>query len=245
MTANEMADELELRLDRSYSYGSPGYEDYELSSVLNQATNHYIKSFYNELNNRKGFGFEESEVRNQGLSELISSSVNPVSTDQIGVLKNGSYYDLPSDFMYTILEVVETDIKDCDNDNTSIQVRPISHDEYNKLKGNKYKRPSSNIVDPRVWRMQYSRATSTYSGTGTNKRHQLITNGKYNIISYKMNYLKNPPEIIVDRDTISNERNCVLDESTHDVIVNIARDIMLGIVKEQKLQNEVDLKDLE
>ena len=46
MTANEMADELELRLDRSFSYGSPGYEDYELSSVLNQALAHYVKTFY-------------------------------------------------------------------------------------------------------------------------------------------------------------------------------------------------------
>ena len=246
MTANEMADELELRLDRSYTYGSPGYEDYEMSSVLNQAISHYIKSFYSELNNRKGFGFEESEVRNQGLAELIKNSVNPVSSDQTGVLKNGTYYDLPDDFMYTVLEIVEIDVKDCDDNNLLIDVDPISHDEHNKVKGNKYRTPSSNLIEPRAWRMQYSRETSTsVTGAGTNKRHQLITDGIYNILSYKMNYLINHPELIVDKDTIANERNCILDESTHNVIVDTARDIMLGIVKEQKLQNEVDLKDLE
>jgi len=247
MTANEMADELELRLDRSYTYGSPGYEDFELSSALTQAQSHYVKSFYSEKNNRKGYGFEESEVRNQGLAELLSSSVNPLSSDQTGVLTNGFYYDLPLDFMYTVYEEVEIDAKDCDNNNIIADVKVISHDEIRKLKGNKYKKPSVNLTEPRIWRTQYSRNINTSSPTvaATNKRHQLITDGIYNIVNYKMNYLINPPEINVDRNTINNQKSCILDESTHEIIIDIARDILLGIVKEQKLQTEIDQKDLE
>jgi hypothetical protein len=60
-----------------------------------------------------------------------------------------------------------------------------------------------------------------------------------------MNYLINPPEIIVDRNLPNNQRNCILDVSTHDIIVDTARDIILGIVKEQKLNTELDQKDLE
>ena len=45
MTANEMADSLELKLDRSSSFGSPGYEDFELSSVLTEAQQLYVKKF--------------------------------------------------------------------------------------------------------------------------------------------------------------------------------------------------------
>ena len=245
MTANEMADELELRLDRSFSYGSPGYEDYELSSVLNQALTDYVKSFYSEKNNRKGYGFEESEVRNQGLAELIKNSATSLSASQVGVLKNGAFYDLPQDFMYTILETAEVDILDCDNNNKLVDVEVISHDEHNRVKGNKYRRASSNIIEPRVLRIGFSRATSTYSSTGTVKRHELITDGSFNIVNYTMRYLINPPEIIVDRSITTNQRNCILDESTHNVIIDTARDIMLGIVKEQKAQNEADLKDLE
>ena len=60
MTANEMASELELRLDRSDSFGSPGYEDFDVSSVLTAAQWLYIKKFYYEQNNRKRQGFEET-----------------------------------------------------------------------------------------------------------------------------------------------------------------------------------------
>jgi hypothetical protein len=36
-TANEMADDLESRIDRASSLASPGYEDFELTSVLTEA----------------------------------------------------------------------------------------------------------------------------------------------------------------------------------------------------------------
>ena len=49
MTANEMADALELKLDRSDSFGSPGYEDFELSSVLTEAEQLYVKKYFDEL----------------------------------------------------------------------------------------------------------------------------------------------------------------------------------------------------
>jgi hypothetical protein len=45
MTANEMATELELELDRSSSLGSPGYEDFDLTSVLSKAEWFFVKKF--------------------------------------------------------------------------------------------------------------------------------------------------------------------------------------------------------
>ena len=60
-----------------------------------------------------------------------------------------------------------------------------------------------------------------------------------------MRYLKNPSDIVVDRDTPANQRNCELDISTHRVIVGIAADIMMERVKEQKMQIVESLKDLE
>ena len=76
------------------------------------------------------------------------------------------------------------------------------------------------------------------------KRHELITDGTFNINSYRMRYLKNPVDIVVDR-TNGNEVNCELDEFTHEVIVDIARDLMLEVVKEEKLENEIDIENFE
>jgi hypothetical protein len=60
-----------------------------------------------------------------------------------------------------------------------------------------------------------------------------------------MRYLKNPENIVVDRDTANNQRNCELDDSTHVVIVDISTDLMLQRVKEQKLQIVEPFKELE
>ena len=86
MTANEMADMLEEKLDRADSFGSPGYEDFDLSSVLTEAQQLYVKKFFDEVNNRKQKGFEETEIRNQGLSALVKDANNlSASADQTGV----------------------------------------------------------------------------------------------------------------------------------------------------------------
>jgi hypothetical protein len=55
----------------------------------------------------------------------------------------------------------------------------------------------------------------------------------------------NPKGIIVDRDTPNNQRNCILDESTHDVIIDIALSLLMDRVKEQEISNIESMKDLE
>jgi hypothetical protein len=250
MTANEMADELELRLDRADSLGSPGYEDFDLSSVLTEAQLLYIKQFVSELNNRKGQGFEETEVRNQGLSALIKQGANlTVSADQTGVLANGKFFDLPTDFMYTIYEECMIDKKQCGTEDfIKAWINVIAHDEIWQYLYNKYKKPYYKDYGwARVWRLGYQRQTSGSdpASPATPKRHQLITDGTFNVTSYTMNYLIFPSDITVDRDTPANSRNCILDESTHTVIIDMAKDLMLDRVKEQKVQNIVPVKDLE
>jgi hypothetical protein len=250
MTANEMADELELRLDRADSFGSPGYEDFDLSSVLTEAQLLYIKQFVSELNNRKGQGFEETEVRNQGLSALIKQGANlTVSADQTGVLANGKFFDLPTDFMYTIYEECMIDKQQCGTEDfIKAWINVIAHDEIWQYLYNKYKKPYYKDYGwARVWRLGYQRQTSGSdpASPATPKRHQLITDGTFNVTSYTMNYLIFPSDITVDRDTPTNSRNCILDESTHTVIIDMAKDLMLDRVKEQKVQNIVPVKDLE
>jgi hypothetical protein len=112
----------------------------------------------------------------------------------------------------------------------------------------KYKRPFyKNYGDARVWRSEFSRFTSGINPTApaTAKRHELFTDGTFNIVTYHMRYLKNPKDIVVDRDTPANQRNSELDTSTHRVIIDIASDMMMQRVKEQKLQLVEPFKELE
>lgn len=246
-----MADELELRLDRSDSFGSPGYEDFELSSVLTEAQSFYVKKFITDLNNRKLEGFEETEIRNQGLSALIKrGAVLSVSSDQTDVLTNGRFFDLPDDFMFTIYEEATINKQLCNSQTEKIKVdiRITAHNEIPRLRNNKYHKPYyKNYGEGLVWRLVFSREISGEdpSTTQTNKRHQLITDGTFNINIYSINYLRIPNDIIVDRDTPTNKRNCIFDESTHTTIIDIAVDLMMNRVKEQALKNIEGSKDLE
>lgn len=255
MTANQMADEVERILDRSSTFGSPGYEDFEISSVLNIAETLYIKKYYDELNNRKGKGFQEIEIRNQGLGALIQDapSLTP-SASQVGVIVNssvtGKFYDLPSDHMYSIYEECIIDKVECGTENTAIvaYVIQVAHNEMQRFNWSKYKKPFyKNYGDARVWRSEFSRLTSGInpSAPATAKRHELFTDGTFNIVTYHMRYLKNPKDIVVDRDTPANQRNSELDTSTHRVIIDIASDMMMQRVKEQKLQLVEPFKELE
>jgi len=250
MTANQMADDLELRLDRANAFGSPGYEDIELSKVLNQAQLMYVKKFFSAMTNSKRQGFEETEARGQGLSALIQSNTSlTVSADQTGTFPNGTFYDLPSNFMFAIQETVLTTEDDCTTNGAKLeaQVKIVTHDEYNRFKRNIYKKPYANGFDATVFRMYFSPQISFYDPAviSTPKRHELITDGNFGVSNYSLRYLMNPPTIVVDREQVANQRHCILDEFTHDVIVDLARDLMLEIVKEQKLDAEIDIDNFE
>jgi hypothetical protein len=254
MTANEMADRLEEKLDRSSSYGSPGYEDFELSSVLTEAQQLYVKKFYDEMNNRKGKGFEETEIRNQGLGALVTDapSLTP-SASQAGVITNvnvvGKFFDLPLNHMYTIYEECFINKIECGTENPiEAYVLTIGHNEMQRFNWSKYKKPFyEQHGSSRVWRAEFARVTSGINpaAPATAKRHELFTDGTFEITRYHMRYLKNPLDIVVDRDTSANQRNCELDISTHVVIVDMATDLMMQRVKEQKMQIIEPFKELE
>ena len=250
MTANQMADELELKLDRSDSFGSPGYEDFELTSVLTEAQQLYVKKFFDELNNRKSKGFQEIEIRNQGLGALITNASNlQVSSSQVGTLTNGKFFDLPLNHMYNIYEECTINKNHCvTNQPIVAYIVTIGHNEIQRFDRSKYKKPFyKSYGDARVWRSEYQRNVTGILPTAqaTAKRHELITDGTFEVTNYHIRYLKNPEKIVVDRTTINNQRNCELDLSTHVVIVDIAADLMLQRIKEQKMQIVEPFKELE
>jgi hypothetical protein len=254
MTANEMATRLEYLVDRTSSSGSPGFEDAELSALLTKAMWQFIKQTISPLTNAKRQGFEESEIRNQGFSNLIKNGTATPSSYTTENLPNGQFVDLPEDFMYTLSESATTNHKCGSNSEFTIaDVDVISHNEFSQLRDNPYRKPRVGNSTGRVWRMQIGRTTDgidvqaldTTAPNRTVKRHELITNGNFTITKYNFRYLKYPNDIVVDFDTPTNQKNCILDDATHEPILEIAASILRTATDRQTVRNIESIENLE
>lgn len=238
MTANEMWQLVLVEYEKLNSLGAPGIEEPEANIILSNAQYHFVHTRISSILNVKKEGLEETEIRMQGLSPLIASASISSFTTSPDNLPNGVFATLPLDFMYTILERCIIDKNDCEtNTPADLPVYVISHNEYTRNRNNPFKKPYFNGTEGLVWRVSYTRTNTGYNSqtttsisgysfiTGqTGKRHELITDGSFNIVNYNLRYLRLPKPIRVDltNPTPINMQNCELDEHTHRPIVDIA-----------------------
>jgi len=155
------------------------------------------------------------------------------SAHQGGVHKNGTFLDLPSNFLYAIEESVITSA----TSNEEVFVLPVRHDQYRANIRHPYKKPYTNLV----WRMDFSKETKPIGtdSTGSSKRTELITDGS-TISEYRVRYLQSPPDIVVDEVTPANQVHCILDETIHREIVDEAVVIARAAVDQEKYQLSVN-----
>jgi hypothetical protein len=277
MTANEWRDIFVVAYEKITSNGAPDIEDAQLSILFTNAQLHFVQTRISTLNTKKE-GLEETEVRMQGLSGLVTDSDDPfnstnptsVSLDQQGVFSNynlqGTFWDLPQNFMYAIYEDVTIDKIDCTTDDYGIlTVDVVKHDEIKRNSVNPFKKPYWNGNEGTAWRVAYQRNASAYgASTTTNptynpltdlgysflvgqtpKRHELITDGSFSITDYKLRFLKIPKQIVVDITTPANQRNCELDASTHLAIINIAVDMAKEALNQPNTQIIPNMQQVE
>lgn len=247
MTANQMADALDQRTNRVDSAGGPGFLDSHYSRVLTEAMWYHVSKYISPKTNLKREGFEESEIRGQGFSALIETANITPSASQVGVHNGGTFYDLSSDFMVAIAEYPVTSIDDCVTTGQKLvaEVEVVSHDDYRRKLFNPYRRPRLQYNRAYVWRMYVGRFTDFYNPLipATVKRCELIVPSQFTITSFRMDYLKTPPEIIVDRDTPNSQRHCILDESTHEIIVDIAANLLKRDTDQQSIPSPIPVNE--
>jgi hypothetical protein len=262
MTSIEQADNLLFLLNRANAGSSFAYNDAKLSRVLTIAQWHYIYSFVNKRSNQGLAGLEATEIRGQGLSNLISQEIDIPNSNVESMYPNSRIYELPEDFMWCIDETVLVSTDKCTDVRASVRV--VTHDEVSRQISNIYKKPTINSVTARVWRLyfNYKEGSTIAVATGqtatkdenltitsttfiSNSRHELIFPENWTDAKYSIRYLKLPRDIVVDKKVGTNNVDCELDPQVHQTIVEIARDIMLDTVKEQKLQSTLDLENLE
>lgn len=182
MNANEMCDETLLEIDKLLSYSAPSFLDSEMSIVLSQSAEEYIKTKYNYKGNRYRDGFEGSEKRRNDLAQLIKSAsiqynsttstytistqggntdvindINDFFSDSFIIKPNGSLWKLPKDLLWVINEEVDWNTTDECYSDVRTSVKPITHDEYNQWKNNTFKKPYiGGDEDGLVWRLDYA-----------------------------------------------------------------------------------------
>jgi len=230
MTAGEMKDLFLILYDKITNLAAPGYTDTEISDFLNKAQLQFVKRRYSEQGNKYQEGFEETEKRRKNLAQLTRNLEAVVSSDQTGVSPNGTFYDLPEGYMYSLREEATlTSTDDC-VDNTRIYIKPITHDEYSIDLLNPFKKPDKTVV----WRLDFSNVGATTSSTVSTKRHELVTDGSYTIAAYHIRFLNLPSDINITAN-IGSE----LDPTVHDELVDIAVRIAAGITDPSTYQIKV------
>lgn len=83
MLANEMKWAFLVKYDKITNLVSPGYDDREISYILNEGQDRVFKSLYNPLGNKYQQGFEFNEQRRRDLAELVRT------VHIIGAIKGG------------------------------------------------------------------------------------------------------------------------------------------------------------
>lgn len=217
MTAQEQQQAFKFGMDKLDSLNYPNFPPLEIDLLLNQAQDRFVKQRYGSTNTKRQ-SFEETQKRTDDLKNVVKSVILTPLTSQSTNKPNGVFIQLPTDYWFAINEECDIQYLDCHNSSTikRIPVKPIQHDDYNKLVTDPFNKP---------WEYEIVRLeTDTYI--------ELITGNSQTVQNYYLRYIKKPVRI----DSVNSPNvNCELSEHTHMEIVSIAIDIALEGIESRRL----------
>lgn len=211
------------------------FNEYEKSYFLTKAQEELVISLYNGRNT-SGDSFEKTEELRRLLNNLIVTYKQPLSEENYNdlALTDKSYLvPIFDDVMYIIYEAVrlKDDSLGCYN-GTVINVQPITHDEYNKIKDNPFRGPT--------------RYKALRLDTNDNQPENCVEIiSKYTCDEYIARYIKKlNPIILADLDNTNvsidgqtKKRGCELNSILHEYILERAVDMALRTKSIGKPQN--------
>lgn len=221
MTNQEFSDEFDTLLN-SYSINSNfakqdqvpiQLDEYEKSVYLTKSQELIVLELYSGRNNT-GISFENKEESRELLKDLLKtySTQDSIQDIQNQISANSYFFEVPEDILFITFEQVLINEDSPCLKNKTLQVKPITQDEYFHIINNPFK----GINDNRVLRIDYD----------TNIK-ELIS--KYQIQQYYIKYLQKPLPIILTNlgDDISinglnEETSCKLNPILHRAILERA-----------------------
>lgn len=241
MTTLEFSNEFDISYNSIASNAAPGLDLYEKSVYLTKAQLELVKNYFNSKGNKYQEGFESSTKRRNDLKELVADykGTTTISTTS-GIDSNSQIFQAPSNIFLPLQESVKITSSDSCLNNTIIDVKPITHDEYNIQKNNPFKQPDKNIA----WRLSIGSINS-------NKAVELIS--PYTISQYNLRYVKYPEPIVLTDlttafpseglsvDGVTASQTCKLSDSLHREIVDRAVELALADYKQNNLAAKLQL----
>ena len=242
MTTEEFSDAFDTLVNSAANVDNFGsidstlkFDEYEKSYFLTKAQEEVVRELYTGKN-RFGESFEKTEELRRLLNNLIVTYKQPLSEENYNdlALTDKSYLvPIFDDVMYIIYEAVrlKDDSLGCYS-GTVINVQPITHDEYNKIKDNPFRGPT-----------RYKALRLDTNDTKPTNCVELIS--KYSCDEYIVRYLKKlNPIILVDLngtnvsiDGQTKKHECELNSILHEYILERAVDMALRTKSIGKPQN--------
>lgn len=179
MTTEELSNEFDV-LVQSYAqlapydnFGNITFTEYEKSIFLTRAQESMITENYIG-HPQRGEAFESTEFISSRLRNFIKEKALQET------IANTKIFKLPSDLLYIIREEYIADSEDICFRNKKINVVPVTHDNYDKIKGNPFK----NSNNRRGLRLDIG-----------NNEIKLITD--HRVKNYFITYIRKPKPIIL------------------------------------------------
>lgn len=219
------------------------FDEYEKSYFLTKAQEEVVRELYTGKN-RFGESFEKTEELRRLLNNLVVTHKQPLSEENYNdlALTDKSYFvPILDNVMYIIYEAVrlKDDSLGCYS-GTVINVQPITHDEYNKIKDNPFRGPTRY----KALRLDTNDTKITDEDVQSTNYVEIIS--KYSCDEYIVRYLKKLNPIILEDLNGSNvsidghteKHDCELNSILHEYILERAVDMALrtkGISKPQNV----------
>lgn len=221
MTNQEFRNFFDISYNAIASNSAPGIDDFELSVYLTQAQLEIVKNYYDPLSNRKQKGFEATEKRRRDLNQLVKDyKTTSIISNSFNIDSEAKFYTVPNDLFLIVNEKAKIISEDCYN-NTFLNIKPMSYDEYNVQSDNPFEKPNQKVA----WRLDLSNINNV-------KVVEIIS--PYNILGsleYQIRYIKYPkPIIITNLNTAFPSDNLTIDgifvETPCELNTEVCREIL-------------------
>jgi hypothetical protein len=227
MTANELRYNILVGVDSLFEGTAPGYNDKQLSAVINRAQRRVFK------NNAKVFDTNERIKRI--LSPLLKrgdvTNGDIITTTDVAIINYphstsslaSTFFTLPIGVGFITEEAVTLAAS------TVVTgpevVLPVTYDYFTKNYRNRYKKP---VVDPLgvIWRMDSSVESTQYVV-------ELIYPNTHTIDNYIISYLRYPIDMLINVNTPGSQVSCeIQDQSFQDEIISESIKIIVASLTE-------------
>ncbi len=209
------------QLNKVRTFQGPGYGPTEISLFATEAQELLIVTKYTPVSNQLKEGFEETEKRIQDLGNLVRDAVIAPLSLSSSNMQNGRFFQLPNTllidpvdysnvFWFTVFEEGITNLTDCNGAFIRVPIYEINHNEFDKLRRDPFNKPSQT----RAWRLRIEQ-----------NRHELITDGTYNITDYHVRYIKKP--LPIDLTSLATDSVSELSDEMHRELVRKTVELVL------------------